>query len=344
MEYDKNKGNNEDKLNKTLLYVGPEGAVTLEVILDYKNETMWINQKTMAKTFGVNVRTISEHLQNIFKTKELDENSVFRKIRITASDGKKYNTNFYNLDAIISVGYRVNSKEATQFRIWATKVLKEYMRKGFVLDDELLKNGSRFGKDYFDELLERIRKIRTSERRFNQKITDIYTTSYDYNPKAIITKEFFANVQNKLIYAVSGYTAAEIISQRADSQKPFMGLTHLKDSNGQILLSDAVISKNYLNKEEFDNLNRIVEGFLLLAEGRAKNQIPTSMNDWKNVLDDYIKLNQLPILNSKGKISSDMAKVIAKKHYEKFIVLHDKTFQSDFDKMIEEIKRIEGKN
>ncbi|KZX16118.1 virulence RhuM family protein [Methanobrevibacter curvatus] len=332
------------KLTETLLYTGPDGAVTLEVIIDQKNQTMWASQKTMAELFQKDRNTISEHIQNIFKTGELDENSVTRKFRLTASDGKKYNTQVYNLDAMISVGYRVNSKQGTQFRIWATNILKDYMIKGFVLDDELLKNGTRFGKDYFDELLERIRKIRTSERRFNQKITDIYATSYDYNLNAELTKDFFANVQNKLIFAVSGNTAAEIIASRADSEKPYMGLTNWKNPQGQILMSDIVISKNYLNETELDNLNRIVEGFLLLAELRAKNQIPTSMKQWKNVLDDYIKLNQLLLLENKGKITSKMAIDIAKKHYEKFIVFHDKEFQSDFDKMIDEIKRIEGKN
>jgi hypothetical protein len=260
----------------------------------------------------------------------------------TASDGKKYKTKFYNLDAIISVGYRVNSKQATQFRIWATNILKEYMVKGFVLDTELLKNGTRFGKDYFNELLEQIREIRSSERRFNQKITDIYTTSYDYNPKAEVSKEFFATVQNKLIYAVSGKTAAEIIAERADSDKINMGLTTWKNPLGKILMSDVVISKNYLNKIELDGLNHVVDGFLNIAEYRAKRQIPTTMEEWKDILIDFIKINQLQNLTHKGKISSEEAKEIAKKHFEKFKIIQDKEFESDFDKMIEEIKRIEG--
>ena len=231
----------------TLLYESDEGAVSIDVVIDKDNETMWTTQKTMAELFNVSKSTISEHLKHIFEEGELNKNSVVRKIRTTASDGKKYQTNFYNLDAIISVGYRVNSKNATHFRIWATGILKEYMVKGFVLDDELLKNGSRFGKDYFDELLERIREIRSSERRVYEKVTDIFATSYDYNPKAEITIEFFKNVQSKLHYAVSGLTPPEIIKSRANSEKEHMGLTTWKDApNGKIMLSDTKIAKNYI--------------------------------------------------------------------------------------------------
>lgn len=226
--------NEEPQKNEIILYTGEEGAATVEVL--FKDETMWLTQKTMANLFDVNVRTISEHLVNIFKSGELEESSVIRKFRITAADGKKYNTNFYNLDAIIAVGYRVNSKQATQFRIWATKTLKEYITKGFVLDDELLKNGTRFGKDYFDELLERIKEIRASERRFYQKITDLYAEcSYDYNKNSEITRTFYATVQNKLHWAITKHTAAEIIHLRADSN---------------ILSSDIRTAKNYLSKEE----------------------------------------------------------------------------------------------
>lgn len=330
----------ELKEENTILYIGQEGAVTGQFIIG--DETLWATQKTMSEIFNVKENTITYHLKKVFETNELDENSVTRKIRVTASDGKKYLTNFYKLDAIISVGYRVNSKEATKFRIWATNILKEYMIKGFALDDELLKSGTRFGKDYFDELLERIREIRTSERRFNQKITDIYATSYDYNSEAELTREFFATVQNKLIYSVSHKTAAEIIAERADSDKINMGLTTWKNPSGKILMSDVVISKNYLNKNELDTLNRVVEGFLLIAETRAKRQLPTSMSEWNDILINYIKLNQLPLLTDKGKISAEHAKEIAKKHYQKFKITQDKEFKSDFDNMIEEIKRIEG--
>ena len=329
---------------KTLLYVGDEGEVSLDVIVDKEGETFWATQKTMAEVFGVTKQNVSYHLKDIFKTGELDENSAVKKILTTASDDKKYKTNFYNLDAIISVGYRVNSKNATHFRIWATKQLKELIIKGFVLDDELLKNGSRFGVDYFNQLLERVRDIRSSERRFNQKITDIYATSFDYKKDAQVTRDFFATVQNKLLYAVSGKTAAEIIAERSDSEKINMGLTNWSNPNGKIILSDVVISKNFLKEKELKRLNSLVDGFLTLAESRALNEIPMSMKDWKKVLDDYIDLNLLPVLEGKGKISSDDAQKIAKKEYDKFKIIQDRDYQSDFDKLIIDIKRIEGVN
>lgn len=332
----------ENQIQKTLLYIGDEGEVSMDVVVDYERETFWSTQKTMAEVFGVKRNTINYHLKNIFADGELDENSVVRKIRTTASDGKNYENNFYNLDAIISVGYRVNSKNATQFRIWATQQLRELIIKGFVLDDELLKNGSRFGVDYFSQLLERVRDIMSSERRFNQKITDIYATSFDYNKNAQVTREFFATVQNKLIFAVSGHTAAEIIADRSDSEKINMGLTNWSNPNGKIILSDVVISKNYLNEMELKRLNSLVDGFLTLAESRVLNEIPMSMNDWKGVLDDYINLNLLPILEGKGKISSVDAQKIAKEEYGKFKVVQDRDFKSDFDRLIIDIKRIEG--
>ena len=327
---------------KTLLYVGDEGEVSLDVIVDKEGETFWATQKTMAEVFGVTKQNVSYHLKDIFKTVGLDENSAVKKILTTASDDKKYKTNFYNLDAIISVGYRVNSKNATHFRIWATKQLKELIIKGFVLDDELLKNGSRFGVDYFNQLLERVRDIRLSERRFNQKITDIYATSFDYKKDAQVTRDFFATVQNKLLYAVSGKTAAEIIAERSDSEKINMGLATWSNPNGKIILSDVVISKNYLNEKELKRLNSLVDGFLTLAEARALNEIPMSMKDWKKVLDDYIDLNLLPILEGKGKISSNEAQKIAKEEYDKFKLIQDRDYQSDFDRLIIDIKRIEG--
>ena len=330
------------KFQKTLFYVGDEGEVSLDVIVDQERETFWATQKTMAEVFDVNVPAISKHLKNIFEEGELIKNSVISKMETPASDGKKYKTNFYNLDVIISVGYRVNSKNATRFRIWATQQLKELIIKGFVLDDELLKSGSRFGIDYFNQLLERVRDIRASERRFNQKITDIYATSFDYKKDAQITREFFATVQNKLIYAVSGHTAAEIIADRSDSEKINMGLTNWSNPNGKIIWSDVVISKNYLNERELKRLNSLVDGFLTLAESRALNKIPMSMKDWKKVLDDYINLNLLPILEGKGKISSADARKIAKEEYDKFKVIQDRNYQSDFDKLIIDIKRIEG--
>lgn len=287
------------KLVQTLLYTSNEGAVNIEVILDKLNETMWASQKTLSQLFKVEIQDISYHLQNIFKSEELDKKSVFQKILITASDGKKYNTSFYNLDAIISLGYRINTKEATRFRIWATKIIHEYIIKGFVLDDELLKNGSRFGIDYFENLLERIRAIRASERRFYQKITDIYATSYDYYKDAELTHNFFATVQNKLIYAVTQETAAEIIASRSDSNKPNMGLTTWKNENDIILLSDVIVSKNYLTEPEIKELNRLVDGLLNLAESRAERQIPTSMKEWTELVENYLQLNQNQFLKEK---------------------------------------------
>lgn len=339
--------NEEIEIQKTLLYIGDDGEVSLDVIVDPEGETFWATQKTMADVFGVTKQNVSYHLKDIFNTGELEENSTVKKILTVQHEGNrevKRNTTFYNLDAIISVGYRVNSKNATHFRIWATQQLKELIIKGFVLDDELLKNGSRFGVDYFSQLLERVRDIRSSERRFNQKITDIYATSFDYNKDAQVTREFFATVQNKLIYAVSGHTADEIIAERSDSEKTNMGLTNWSNPNGKIILSDVVISKNYLNEKELKRLNSLVDGFLTLAESRALNEVPMSMNDWKKVLDDYINLNLLPILEGKGKISSYDAQKIAKEEYDKFKVIQDRDYQSDFDKLIIDIKRIEGVN
>jgi hypothetical protein len=330
----------EDKLTKTLLYMGNEGAVTLDVIIDQENETMWVTQKTMAETFGVNVRTISEHLQNIFKTKELDENSVFRKIRMTASDGKKYNTKFYNLDAIISVGYRVNSKEATQFRIWATKILKDYIVQGFAIDVELLKNGTRLGTDYFKNLLEIIKDIRLSERRLYEQVTDIYATSYDYNKDARITKEFFSSVQNKLHYAVCGSTAPEIIAERADSEKPNMGLTNWDESpEGKIYLKDAKIAKNYLNEEEVTELKSIVNMYLDFAEHQAIRHNPMSMKDWANRLDKFLEFNEYHILKGRGEISRKDVDKFVEKEYEKYRPIQDKLYKSDYNKFVEETRK-----
>ncbi|WP_405304240.1 RhuM family protein [Methanobrevibacter sp.] len=278
----------------------------------------------------------------MFEDGELDSNSVVAKFATTASDGKKYNTNIYHLDAIISVGYRVNSKQATHFRRWSTRILKEYMIKGFVLDEELLKNNGRFGVSYFPDLLEKIREIRSSERLFNQKLTDIYATSYDYNPEAQLTRDFFATVQNTLIFAVSRQTAAEIIMSRSDKNKPHMGLTTWKDSpNGKILQSDVVISKNYLNHDELSLLNTLVDGFLTLAETRAMSNQPTFMKEWKALLDDYISLISLPQLENKGKISSDDARIHAINEYKEFRIVQDRDYQSDFDKMIIEVRKLE---
>ncbi|MCH8010559.1 MAG: virulence RhuM family protein [Candidatus Marinimicrobia bacterium] len=334
------KNNLPAKQSDFLFYTGKDGKVNVEVFL--KDETIWLTQKAIGVLFGKSKATISEHLTNIFITGELDEDSVVRNFRTTAADGKTYDTKFYNLDVIISVGYRVNSYQATQFRIWATRTLKEYIIKGFVLDDERLKQGNRFfGKDYFDELLERIREIRASERRFYQKITDIYAISADYDKNAPITKEFFASVQNRLHWAITGKTAAEIIYDSADATKTYMGLTNWKHArDGKILKSDIHIAKNYLSETHIKELNRIVSAYLDLAENRAQRQILMKMQDWFQFLHRFLELSDYPILLNKGKVSALEAKIKADKEYEIYRVTQDKNYISDFDK---EIKRITGK-
>ena len=323
-----------------IFYTTPDGAVHIEVF--FQNETFWLSQKKMAELFEVDVRTVNEHLKNIFKTGELAENSVIRKIRITATDGKSYLTNFYNLDAIIAVGYRVNSYQATQFRIWATTTLREFIIKGFVLDDKRLKQGKHFGKDYFDELLERIREIRASERRFYQKITDIYAQcSIDYDPKAEITLLFYKTVQNKLHWALTGKTAPEIIAGRTDAEKPYMGLQTWKNApKGKILKSDVSIAKNYLAEKEIKALERIVSMYLDYAENQAARQIPMKMKDWVEKLDAFLHFNEYDILKDAGSVSHEVAVKLAEKEYDKFRVIQDKTFESDFDKEIKKLKKI----
>lgn len=324
-----------------ILYTAPEGKAHIEVF--FEQETFWLSQKKMAELFGVDVRTISEHLQNIFKTKELEEDSVIRKFRITAADGKNYNTQFYNLDAIIAVGYRVNSHEATRFRIWATKTLREYIIKGFVLDDERLKQGKKFGKDYFDELLERIREIRASERRFYQKITDIYAQcSVDYDPKSEITLLFYKTVQNKLHWAITGHTAAEIIAERADASKRNMGLTTWKNApKGKILKSDVTVAKNYLNEEEISALNRIVNMYLDYAENMAARQRVMTMADWSDRLDAFLQFNEYDVLKNAGRVSAAVAHKLAETEFEKYRVVQDREYESDFDA---ELKKLEQKS
>jgi hypothetical protein len=331
--------NNE--ISEFLLFKSPNGEIKVEVFLH--NETVWLTQKKMAELFGVDRTVITKHLKNIFEDQELNENSVSAKIAHTASDGKKYNTMFYNLDAIISVGYRVNSQRATQFRIWATKILKEYIIKGFAMDDERLKNPKNvFGKDYFDEQLERIRDIRSSERRFYQKITDIYSQcSADYDPNSNITEIFFATVQNKLHWAITKMTAAEIIVNRANSKKENMGLTSWKNSpKGKIRRKDIFIAKNYLDKEELDNLNRIVSMYLDYAEMQAKNKKIMYMEDWIKKLDAFLKFNEKEILNDPGKISAEIAKEFVETEFEKYKITQDKLFQSDFDVLIEKSNKL----
>ncbi len=323
-----------------ILYQTQEGAVRIEVL--YESETFWLNQKKIAELFGVDIRTISEHFRNIFASRELAEQSVLRKIRTTAADGKNYLVNFYNLDAIISVGYRVNSAQATRFRIWATQTLREFVIKGFVLDDERLKLNKRFGKDYFDELLERIREIRASERRFYLKITDIYEQcSIDYDSQAEITQTFFKTVQNKLHWAVTGKTAAEIIAERADAAKPTMGLTTWKNApHGKILKGDVSIAKNYLIEGEIKELERIVTMYLDYAENQAARQIPMRMADWVAKLDAFLQFNEYEVLTNAGSVSAEVAKRLAEERFAAFRIQQDQRFESDFEK---EVKRIAEK-
>ena len=322
-----------------LFYTTPNGQVSVQV--QYEDGSFWLTQKRMAELFGVDVRTINEHLQNIYKSEELKKDATIRKIRIVQQEGTREvsrELDFYNLDAIIAVGYRVNSYQATQFRIWATNTLKEFIIKGFVMDDARLKQGRSFGWDYFDELLERIREIRSSERRFYQKITDIYALAADYDKNSPVTKDFFATVQNKLHWAITGKTAAEIIYTSADATKLYMGLTNWKQApEGKILKSDVLIAKNYLNEAHIRELNRIVSAYLDLAENRAERGIPTNMQDWILFLNQFLELSQYPILQDKGKVSALEARLKAEQEYEVYRKIQDENYISDFDR---EIKRL----
>ena len=329
--------------NQFLLYTAPDGAVKVDVF--FKAETVWLTQKALAELFGVGIPAINKHLKNIFDSGELSRESTVSKMEIVRAEGVREvarEVEFYNLDAIIAVGYRVNSYQATQFRIWATHTLREFIIKGFVMDDERLKQGKQvFGKDYFDELLERIREIRASERRFYQKITDIYALSVDYSPDAPLTKEFFATVQNKLHWAITGQTAAELIYSSADATKLYMGLTTWKHApHGKILKSDVTVAKNYLNEAHVKELNRIISAYLDLAENRAQRGIVMKMADWVAFLHNFLELSNYPILKDKGKVSALEAKLKAEGEYEVYRKRQDEEYISDFDR---EIKRLEGK-
>jgi hypothetical protein len=316
-----------------LIFTSQVGEDSIEVRVD--EGTVWLSQKLMAQLFDVNVRTVNEHLQNIFKATELVEDSVIRNYRITAADGKGYNTKFYNLDAIIAVGFRVNSERATQFRQWATGVLREFSIKGYVLDKARLENGSFLGEQYFDRLLDEIREIRLSERKFYQKITDIYTTSLDYSKDVEATQLFFAKVQNKLHYAIHGSTAAELLMQRSNATQAQMGLTTWeKAPSGKILKSDVIVAKNYLKEDELEALARVVGMYLDHAEDMAKRKIPMTMADWVVRLDAFLQFNQRDVLDDFGKVSMEVAKSFALSEFEQYRVLQDRLFQSDFDKLL----------
>jgi len=323
-----------------LIFTAQDGEQNIEA--RYEDETVWLSQKLMAVLFDVDVRTVNEHLKNIYTQQELTPDATIRKFRIVQKEGTRdvsREVDFYNLDAIISVGYRVNSVRATQFRQWATRVLREFAIKGYVLDKKRMENGTFLGEDYFERLLEEIREIRLSERKFYQKITDIYATSLDYNKDAPTTKAFFAKVQNKLHFAIHGHTAAELIMHRVDSGKEYMGMTSWKNApDGKILKPDVSVAKNYLSKEELQALGRIVNAYLELAEERALRKIPMTMEDWAKRLDQFIEFTDRDILKDSGKISADMARSHAESEFEKYRIVQDRLFESDFDKAVKQIE------
>jgi hypothetical protein len=317
-----------------LTFIAATGDGGVEAI--YADENIWLSQKMMGTLYNVNVRTINEHLQKIFKDNELHDEAVIRKFRITASDGKSYNTQHYNLSANIAVGYKVNSERAVQFRKWATQIVQEFTIKGFAMDDERLKNdGTILGKKYFEEQLQRIREIRLSERKFYQKITDIYSTAIDYDVTANATKRFFATVQNKLHWAIHGQTAAKVIVNRADHQKDNMGLTTWKDApSGKIQKFDVSVAKNYLSENEMQQLQRLVSAYLDIAEDMAIRQIPMTMEDWESRLNRFIEATDRDVLQNAGKVTAEIATAHAESEFEQYRVIQDRLFESDFDKIV----------
>ncbi|MCL2066776.1 MAG: virulence RhuM family protein [Treponema sp.] len=318
-----------------LTFAASTGDNQKSVEMRYEDENIWLTQKMMAELYDVNVRTINEHLVNIFSDRELDENSVIRKFRITASDRKTYNTNHYSLQAIIAVGFKVNNERAVQFRKWANQIVKDYTIQGWTMDVDRLKKGHMFTDDYFDRQLAHIREIRLSERRFYQKITDIYATSFDYDKGAKTTREFFKLVQNKMHWAVHRHTAAELIVERANADKEHMGLTTWETApDGKIIKADVSIAKNYLSEEEMDYLERIVSIYLDFAELQAQRKIPMSMEDWAKRLDGFLEFNGNEILTDAGKITHEQAKLYAETEFEKYRIVQDRLFESDFDRFV----------
>jgi hypothetical protein len=327
-----------------LTFVAASGQGGVEAI--YADENIWLSQKMMGVLYDVNVRTVNEHLKKIFSDSELQEDSVIRKFRITAADGKSYNTMHYNLSAIIAVGYKVNSERAVQFRKWATTIIKEYTIKAYVMDDERIKSGgSILTEQYFEEQLERIREIRLSERKFYQKITDIYATSIDYDVTAQATKRFFATVQNKLHWAIHGQTAAEVIVDRADHQKQHMGLTTWKDApKGKIQKFDVSVAKNYLTENEMAQLTRLVNAYLDVAEDMALRKIPMTMQDWETRLNKFIEATDREILQDAGRVTAEIAKAHAESEFEKYRIIQDRLFESDFDRLMKQLEHKNDKN
>jgi hypothetical protein len=329
-----------------ILYSTPDGTARVEVV--FEDETFWLTQRRMAELFGVEVSTINYHLREIFGSGELHEEGTIRRIDIVQKEGSRSvarNVEAYNLDAIIAVGYRVNSLQATRFRIWATQTLREFIIKGFVLDDERLKQGKHFGKDYFDLLLERIREIRASERRFHLKIADIYEQcSADYDKDAEITRTFFKTIQNKLHWAVTGQTAAEIIAERSDTSKPYMGLTSWKNApRGKILKSDVVVAKNYLVENEIKELERIVSMYLDYAENQAARHIRMRMADWVSRLDAFLQFNEYEVLTNAGAVSHEVATQLAGERYAQFRVIQDREYEGDFEREVKRLQTRRGK-
>lgn len=318
-----------------LTYSAAAGGDASSVELRYEDENIWLTQRLMAQLYGVSVPAISQHLKTIFNDGELEENRVIKNFLITAADGKKYSTKHYNLQAIIAVGFKVGNERAVQFRKWAGTVVKEFTIKGWVMDDERLKKGGLLTDKYFEDQLERIREIRLSERKFYQKITDIYATAFDYDPNAAATKRFYATVQNKMHYAIHGHTAAELIIERADAEKDNMGLATWEDApKGKIRKSDVTVAKNYLNDEELSALARIVSGYLEFAESMAKRHIPMTMEDWETRLNGFLTLWDRDVLADAGKVSAEMAKLHAESEWEKYRIVQDRLYQSDFDRFL----------
>ena len=320
-----------------LTYIASTGDTVESIEIRYEDANIWLTQKMLSVLYDVDVRTINYHIKKIFEDNELQENSVIRKFRITASDGKVYNTNHYSLQMIIAVGFKVNSERAVQFRKWVNEIASEYTIKGFAMDDERLKKGTYLTDQYFEEQLERIREIRASERRFYQKITDLYATAIDYDRTSTATKRFYATVQNKMHYAVHGRTAAEVIFERANSKKEHMGLTTWQDApNGKIKKSDVTIAKNYLTENEMKQLNRMVTAYLDFAEDMALRKIPLTMEAWENRLNRFVEMFEYGLLEDAGKVSAEIAKIHAETEFEKYRIVQDQLFESDYDRFIRE--------
>jgi hypothetical protein len=345
MSKEKNKLQIRNSTAEFLVFTAQAGEDTIEVRV--QDETVWLTQKLMAELFQTTPQNITIHLKNIFKEGELNETATCKDFLQVGKEGQRVverNQKFYNLDVVISIGYRINSQRATQFRQWATGILRDFAIRGYVMDKERLKNGQFFNKEYFDHLLEEIREIRASERRFYQKITDIYSTATDYNPDAEITQTFFAAVQNRLHFAIHGHTAAELIINRADSKKEHMGLSTWKNApTGKIVKTDVSIAKNYLNEKEIKNLDRFVTMYLDYAETQAERNIPMTMQDWSEKLNAFLKFNEKEILNNSGKVTQAIAKAFAESEFEKYRIVQDKLFESDFDREVKKIQKTKGK-